>query len=164
MMNVRTDANVGIRTNGCRHKRMSERTKKAITRYREKGYGYKRISKVLDISEYTIKSFCKRSELAGVRSTAHKKNIFCPNCGQPVKSKCGHRPRRFCCAECRQLWWNTHPEKIKKKAFYDFSCAYCGAKFTAYGNNHRKYCSHECYIRDRFGTPGDMNNPALLQQ
>ncbi len=32
-----------------------------------------------------------------------------------------------------------------------FTCACCGRYFTAYGNNHRKYCSHGCYIAGRFG-------------
>ncbi|RXM53885.1 RNA polymerase subunit sigma-70, partial [Clostridium tetani] len=27
---------------------------------------------------------------------------------------------------------------------------YCGKEFSAYGNKNRKYCSHNCYIRDRF--------------
>ena len=26
----------------------------------------------------------------------------------------------------------------------------CGKPFTVYGNSKRKYCSHECYIRNRF--------------
>ena len=29
-------------------------------------------------------------------------------------------------------------------------CRECGKPFTAYGNSRRKYCSHECYIRNRF--------------
>ena len=27
-----------------------------------------------------------------------------------------------------------------------------GSAFTAYGNSHRKYCCHECYIADRYLT------------
>ncbi|MCI9560414.1 MAG: hypothetical protein HFG52_14545 [Lachnospiraceae bacterium] len=52
--------------------------------------------------------------------------------------------------ECRVKWWHEHPEKIKQRAVYSFTCAGCGKPFTAYGNSRRKYCSHECYIRNRF--------------
>lgn len=34
------------------------------------------------------------------------------------------------------------------------TCAGCGATFEAYGNKHRKYGTHACYIRTRFGTRG----------
>ena len=30
-------------------------------------------------------------------------------------------------------------------------CPVCKKTFTVYGNANRKYCSHECYIEDRFG-------------
>lgn len=52
---------------------------------------------------------------------------------------------KFCCGKCRQVWWNTHPEQINKKALYSFTCVCCGKSFTAYGNSSRKYCSHDCY-------------------
>jgi hypothetical protein len=34
---------------------------------------------------------------------------------------------------------------------YSFTCAGCGVEFAAYGNASRKFCSHECYIKSRFG-------------
>ena len=40
---------------------------------------------------------------------------------------------------------------VKRKAIYEYTCPTCGSAFTAYGNRHRKYCCHECYIADRFG-------------
>lgn len=40
---------------------------------------------------------------------------------------------------------------IYRKAVYAYTCAHCGKPFTAYGNKERKYCSHNCYISDRFG-------------
>ena len=40
---------------------------------------------------------------------------------------------------------------VKRKAIYEYTCPTCGSAFTAYGNSHRKYCCHECYIADRFG-------------
>ncbi len=52
--------------------------------------------------------------------------------------------------KCRTVWWNSHPEAVNRKAVYSFTCAHCGKPFTAYGNAGRKYCSHACYIADRY--------------
>jgi endogenous inhibitor of DNA gyrase (YacG/DUF329 family) len=74
----------------------------------------------------------------------------CRECGKPLQQRSGMKPRVFCCDECRVKWWHEHPEKIKQRAVYSFTCVGCGKPFTAYGNFRRKYCSHECYIRNRF--------------
>lgn len=49
-----------------------------------------------------------------------------------------------------KLKGNAHPEAVKQKAVYTFTCPECGKEFTAYGNAKRKYCSHDCYIAARF--------------
>ena len=38
----------------------------------------------------------------------------------------------------------------KETAMYPFTCTRCGKEFLSYGNQTRKYCSHDCYIRARF--------------
>ena len=38
-------------------------------------------------------------------------------------------------------------------------CAYCGQPFQSYGNQTRKYCSHECYIHDRFWRAEEGREP-----
>ena len=62
----------------------------------------------------------------------------------------GRKPVKFCSEACRIHWWNTHPDAVDKKAFYDFTCACCGKPFRAYGNSQRKYCCHAYYIQARF--------------
>ena len=76
---------------------------------------------------------------------------ICKNCGKPVEQTAGIKHRIFCSKKCRQEWWNSHPEAVKQKAIYVFTCPNCGNAFTVYGNKNRKYCSHSCYITDRFG-------------
>jgi endogenous inhibitor of DNA gyrase (YacG/DUF329 family) len=82
----------------------------------------------------------------------------CKNCGSIFKRKTRGRRQQFCCENCRYIWWRNHPEKINRRetAYYHLECAYCGKKFTSYGNKRRKYCSHDCYIRDRFWKKEDM--------
>ena len=59
-------------------------------------------------------------------------------------------------------WWNSHAEQVKRKALYPFKCAACGKEFTAYGNTHRRYCSHGCYCKDRFGSRPDAGKGATV--
>lgn len=48
-----------------------------------------------------------------------------------------------------------------RKAFYPMVCAECGEKFLSYGNRERKYCSHACYIKARFGKGGYHDEGAV---
>ena len=70
--------------------------------------------------------------------------------GKTLVQIAGRKPVKFCSSACRVSWWNAHPDAVGKKAFYDYTCACCGKTFRAYGNSHRKYCCHTCYIQARF--------------
>lgn len=113
-----------------------------IEKLRQEGYSYKEISESLRVSINTVKSYCRRNGLTG--NTKKKKHI-CLNCGCEIDEK-----KKFCSPTCRQTWWNNHLDKVHRKAYYSFTCKYCHKPFNAYGNKNRKYCSHECYIKDRF--------------
>lgn len=131
---------------------MTNEQKSQIKRMREEGVSYGQISAALSLSKNTVKSFCQRNGLSGKRGLKQNQSsvVFCPNCGKPVQQTLGRKHRRFCSGTCRQEWWNHHLEQVHRKAVYHFTCAGCGRPFSAYGNAHRKYCSHACYINDRF--------------
>jgi len=132
---------------------MTNEQKLQITKLRKNKYGYAKIAKTLNLSVSSVKSYCQRNNLDGIRAetvSQAKEGEFCKECGKPVMQKAGSRKILFCSGECRQKWWNKHPEKVNRKAIYTFICVHCGKQFTAYGNNHRKYCCHSCYIADRF--------------
>lgn len=114
-----------------------------IEKLRQNGYSYKEIADALKISINTVKSFCRRNDLSG---TSTNKTYICINCGKELNAN-----KRFCSSTCRQAWWNKNLDKVNRKAYYSFTCSYCHKPFNAYGNKNRKYCSHECYIKDRFG-------------
>ncbi|MEE5994149.1 MAG: hypothetical protein V3G42_13090 [Oscillospiraceae bacterium] len=130
---------------------MTIEQKEQIMSMRKNGSTYSEISVCLKVPESTIKSFFRRikDENKPDLPTAEKTDI-CKQCGKTVVQISGRKKILFCCGECRQKWWNAHPEAVNRKAIYTFICIYCGKEFEAYGNNHRKYCSHECYIKDRF--------------
>jgi endogenous inhibitor of DNA gyrase (YacG/DUF329 family) len=83
---------------------------------------------------------------------------MCRQCGvtliQPLKTK----TRIFCGAKCGSAWRYRHrnDQAGKNTAII---CARCGKSFFAYGSNHRKYCSHPCYMKDRF-----MESPHKFQE
>ena len=132
---------------------MTDNQKTAITEYRRNGCGYKKISQLTGVSENTIKTFCKRNGLGGIAASAHGAGDgnACKCCGAPITQVPGRKARKFCNDRCRARWWNRHLDLVNRKANYDFVCPACGKAFSVYGNAHRKYCCHECYIEDRFG-------------
>lgn len=130
---------------------MTEEQKSAIIRCRNSGLGYATIAKDIGLTKDAVVAFCRRNGLTGnmagkVQDTAGR----CKECGATLVQTEGMKTRVFCCAECRKKWWKEHPEMLDKKAVYTYTCAGCGREFTAYGNSRRKYCSHACYIKDRF--------------
>lgn len=72
-----------------------------IVRLRAQGFGYKKISKELNISKNTVASFCRRNSLDGF---AGEGIIRCKNCGKKLSySGIGRKPS-FCCQSCKQEW------------------------------------------------------------
>lgn len=133
---------------------MTDKEKHQIAVYREQGLSYTEISKKMDLSINSIKTYCKRHGLGGVRAfeaVSEVKICACENCGKPVSQNPGRKQKRFCSDKCRNIWWNSHMDLVKKKANYECTCENCRKTFISYGNKTRKYCSHECYIKDRFG-------------
>lgn len=138
---------------------MTQEQRDAIVELRGKGCGYGRIADSLGMSVNTVKSFCRRNHLNSIPPAVNTgQNMpsdvdahFCLCCGKPVVQVMGRKQKKFCSDKCRMTWWNSHLDKVNRKANYEFICQHCKKPFTAYGNSNRKYCSHECYIADRFG-------------
>lgn len=138
---------------------MTTDEKEKIKELRLKGMGYKAISTLLGLSRDSVRGFCKRNGLYGdscvvalnVEEKA-KRNLLCICCEKPIKQKDKGRTRRFCSDKCRRQWWNENQDKRNKKetAIYKYTCPHCGKEFEVYGNKKRKYCGHDCYIKDRF--------------
>ena len=127
---------------------MTNEQKLLVTSLRRDGKGYGTIAKEMGLSINTVKSFCKRQKTITVETETKSE---CLNCGKELMQIPGRKARKFCCDECRMLWWNSHLELVQRKAVYEYICPTCGKKFSVYGDAKRKYCSHACYIKDRFG-------------
>ena len=134
---------------------MTESQKSKIIKLRAAGNGCKAIANKLGMSVNTVKSFCKRNNIdaetaARLTEKPTGEITHCENCGKDVQQVKGRRFKRFCSDRCRADWWNRNLGLVKRKAYYTFVCKHCGKEFQVYGDQRRKYCSYECYSKDRF--------------
>lgn len=136
---------------------MTQDEKDRLTEMRRAGRSYTEIALALDIPKNTVKTYCHRNHIentqnsSDVDTASQVKEKRCLCCGTPVIQNPGRKEKKFCSDLCRVKWWNSHTAMSNRKAMYSFICPACGNSFSVYGNRHRKYCSHDCYIADRFG-------------
>ena len=109
-----------------------------IMKFRQQGLGYRRIAAVTGYSLNTVKSVCRRA-------AEQQEEKVCLQCGAKVEQPPHRKEKKFCSDKCRMAWWEAHPERLNRKAFYHLVCAHCGQPFDSYGNDRRKYCSRACY-------------------
>ena len=78
---------------------MDWKIKKDIEKLREKGYGYKRTAKELNLNLNTVASYCRRK-------TRYEKFVYCRNCGYRIfkMNKTG-RKKIFCNKKCRLAYY-----------------------------------------------------------
>ncbi len=126
---------------------MNHMDRDKISTLRAQGMSYSQIASVLKLNENTVRSYCRRHRVA--IPTPQVEGQRCPQCGIPVFSKEGKKPRRFCSDQCRQKYWNTHLNQVKRKAYYNITCQHCGRSFLSYGKQNRKYCSRYCFADAR---------------
>ena len=121
---------------------MTNQQKNQITVLRSQGFGYATIAKAVGLQKGTVVSYCRKIGLTGTKATDNSRidvdADFCLQCGALLTQTSGRKRIKFCCNKCRITWWNSHPEKVNRKAVYSFTCANCGKSFTAYGNAGRK--------------------------
>lgn len=130
-----------------------------IRQLRSQGIGYRNIANQLNLTRDAVRNYCKAHNLNGYREAVQanmqrmaEDDSVCTYCGTKLNQPYTGRKKRFCNDVCRRKWWNQNRDKIKEnpEAIYGFTCKCCGKEFTAYGNKNRRYCSHACYISDRF--------------
>lgn len=131
---------------------MTDEQKLMIEEYRRKGVGYKQIAKELKMSSNSVKSYCRRNKLSNEDLKKDDGEFSCEQCGTIIHQIKGRKRKRFCSDKCRNQWWNSHLDQVKRKAVYEYDCPVCGKPYSVYGNAKRKYCSHACYVIGRFGT------------
>lgn len=136
---------------------MTQEQKDKILGFRQEGMSYTKIAQLMDISVNTIKSFCQRiistekpkkpAETTKISMRTIDSGHHCRQCGAHLSQIPGHREKKFCSTSCRMKWWGSHGAEMRHSN--PNLCRHCGKPF--YGRSGRKYCSHSCYIAERFG-------------
>lgn len=135
--------------------KITETISKQIQELRLKGEGYRAIALTLGLSRDAVRYHCRSLNLDGFvveLNAASDSEAVCDYCLKPVKQPKTGRKRKYCSEVCRREWWKANQETVvrNERALYTFVCACCGKPFTVYGNKDRRYCSHGCYIQQRF--------------
>ena len=76
---------------------MNDSQRQQIRKLREEGYGYGRIAQTLDLSENTIKTYCRRHGLGGVAvnpAPADEEIHHCLCCGTIVVQNNGRKEKK----------------------------------------------------------------------
>ena len=142
---------------------MTSGQKEKIYKLRLQGLSYKTIADEISISIDAVKCYCKRHQLNDLEELA-KRNAptnqnpgLCLQCNKLIRQKKRGRTKKFCSDTCRYTWWNENQDRRSKSeaATYRYACRHCGKDFISYGDKHRKYCSHDCYIKSRFWSEED---------
>lgn len=128
---------------------MTKEEIKIVGNLQRRGLGYKKISALTGIGVNTVKAYCRRHKVSESDVEIVSTQVFCRSCGKAIENVPKSKPRQFCSDACRMKWWNAHPDEVKRKAYYTFTCPHCGRQFESYGNNHRKYCSRGCSAAGR---------------
>lgn len=127
---------------------MTDEQKGSIMSMRHSGYGYRKIAIKLELSRDEVRNYCKAKHLCG-RADGHKIMLkgdatVCVRCGKSITNQATGRKRKYCSAQCKQKWEAEHPKKN-----HEHHCQICGQQFKSSTKN-QKYCSHKCYVQDRF--------------
>lgn len=116
--------------------------KKKILELKKSGLGYKAIAKEIGISIGSIQNFFRNGAL--IDETTN-----CKCCGKEITLIPKMKKRVFCSVECKTKWWNKHHDELKNKTMHQFVCLGCGCSFEIYGVKTRKYCSYDCYYKNK---------------
>ena len=128
---------------------MDQGQKQRIIEMRNSGCGYKEISNQLQISVNTVKSYCKRHNIARIEKRNSSAVRFCLQCGNEIKQEQHRKTKKFCSDRCRMIWWREHSSLLRTPSKQTFICPICHEAFSAYSSTKQKYCSRLCYARSR---------------
>ena len=140
---------------------MTNEQRATIDSLRAQGFGYKKIGAMTSISPNTVKSYLRKAEHPRSDTSSPEPlpqlptpasgDRCCDSCGAAIEQAPGRKRKRFCSDSCRNAWWNSHLDQVRRRAIYHFACPVCGKEFSVYGNAKRKYCSRACYLENRYG-------------
>lgn len=122
--------------------------KESIEILRRIGWGYKKIAAQINSNRDEVRYYCKTHDLMGKINVPEENEMFntthCRTCKKAILQNTTGRKRLYCSEECRRKWNN-----YIQPTYYEHNCEHCGKNYKS-RSKEQKYCSNECYIRNRF--------------
>jgi endogenous inhibitor of DNA gyrase (YacG/DUF329 family) len=130
---------------------VTDAQKEKIAALRGSDATYSSIAASVGLTESAVKTYCFRHKIAAGKAMkpGGLASSCCLNCGKSIAQAEKKKHRKFCCGKCRETWWN-HNRESGNGGQVSLRCAFCGEWFKKYANSPQKYCSHKCYIANRF--------------
>ena len=133
---------------------MTGEQKQQIYMLRKKGLPFADIAGRLGLPRNTVKTFCWRNGLSDTEMKKPQGNRgfkgFCKQCGKTLEQKSKSRPKKFCCDKCRSAWWSENFLQLNRLTLLTLKCESCGAEFSCYPSQRKRFYSHACYINHRY--------------
>ena len=111
-----------------------------LRKYRVDGLGYRKIAKLLGLSENTVKTYI-------IRHGDDLRVQGCLTCGHELIQKPHSKQKKFCSDACRGLWWKSNQDLIKRTTRKAI-CEFCKREYFTHRKEQR-YCSVECFAAAR---------------
>ena len=125
---------------------MNKTQREKVRQMRVRGDSYADIGVATGLPVGTIKAYCSRND---IRLNQPEQEGLCERCGKALVRQVHAPAKRFCSFECRNSWWHDNRDKrVRNGAAH--VCAHCKKEYPSY-DSESKYCSHPCYIAQRFG-------------
>lgn len=107
------------------------------------------------------KTLCRRchGKMHGINYERNTKKLICQHCKKKFPVKEGHYKHKFCSKECGYAYRSKIPSPKKGKRYPHLDkypmreCPVCKKQFKAvvHKTRNQKYCSIECYLKQRWG-------------
>lgn len=124
-----------------------------IIELRKIGIGYRSIAAAMNLSRDVVRYHCKIAGLEGYGDEVKKRPQEASSkkyCKIMINNNhVAGRRKTYCSIDCKKKWELDHP------FFYEYECYYCGKHFRSRASG-ANFCSHKCYIRNRFYRKEDL--------
>lgn len=133
---------------------MTEEQRLQIKVMRYQRIGYMKITEATGLLRDSVRFYCKRNGLDGfgkdLKVKIDEKFIsevsyqYCLSCGLKLEHPKRGAKKKYCSLACKRDWERDNPK------LYKLHCDYCRKEYISERVKKRKFCSNDCYVRDRF--------------
>ena len=106
-------------------------------------------AKGVPVREIALRLKISKSAVSRLQSSKEEPSEFvkCKRCGETFIPNKYYPNQKFCCDNCRRIYWRKKYKKLGTDKKLLLTCNYCGRLFYA-DRKTVKFCSRECYLSE----------------